>query len=258
MSLLITCDTGGWKTPPRLRSRLEDTDLASAGWMIAGSVGIGVSDAVAAGGVRTSIDRESNFAARRLAHRSGGIAICNEYRADLIDVGRSPHHRDLFSPAVRSLPVSTREAIVEEIYTPYRAAVERQVLSLLTSWSYVVHLSVRTFEAKTVAGSWRRGDVGLLYDPSRRDEVDWCLDLVEELYAVAPDLKVRRNHPGRGTNDSLTKTMRGQFSPNVYLGIEIVLNRAWMARPLIRRDLMLDRIGDAIGSLTAEPVVQAA
>tara|TARA_A100001391_G_scaffold3676_2_gene2920 strand:+ start:1294 stop:2049 length:756 start_codon:yes stop_codon:yes gene_type:complete len=251
VSLLITCDTGGWKTPTRLRSHLDDTELSSSDQMVAGEIGV---DRL----VRQGIDREANFATRRLAYCSGGIAICNEYRADLIDVGRSLHHRDLFSPAVRELPAATRSAIIEEIYTPYRTRVERQLLDMLRTWSYVVHLSVRTFNAKTRDGRWRRGDIGLLYDPSREDEVDWCMDLVEELYHTAPDLKVRRNHPWRGTNDSLTKALRGQFLPDVYLGIEVVLNRSWVARSVACRDETLSLIGDAIGELTGDLIERAA
>lgn len=261
MSLLITCDTGGWRTPSRLRSHLAGTPLESST-----SVSERLPSAserqpiVAAAGddplSRTGIDREAYFAARRLAHRSGASLVCNEHRSDLIDVGHSLHHRELFPLRARTLPPATRDVIIEAIYTPYRQKVERQILSLLHHWSYVVHLSIRTFDAKTSQGSWRRGDVGLLYDPSHPDEVDWCLDFIEELYDLAPDLKVRRNHPGRGTNDSLTKTMRSKFSQEVYLGIEVVLNRAWMSRPVVLRDVVLDQIGEAIACLTAEPASQ--
>ncbi|TWT73383.1 N-formylglutamate amidohydrolase [Allorhodopirellula solitaria] len=250
MSLLITCDTGGWKTPSRLRSHLEGTELSSAG-VIAGRIG---GDQL----LRPAVDREANFAARRLAHRCGGVVVCNEYRGDLINVGHSLHHRQLFPAGARALPTLTREVIVQEIYTPYRNRVQRQLLDLLRSWSYVVHLSIRTFAAKTREGHWRRGDVGLLYDPARQDETDWCLDLIDELYLSTPDLKVRRNHPGRGTNDSLTKSLRMQFSPDVYLGIEIVLNRAWMGRSVLRRDQTLDLVGDAVGELSGEPIERAA
>lgn len=234
MSLLVTCDNGGWKTPPRLRHRV-------AGLPTTSSAGQGV-------------DREAYLAARKFAHFSGGELVANEFRSDLIDVGRSLHHQGLFPAAVREMPAATKSAIVDDIYHPYRRRVERRVSDLLKSWSYVVHLSVRTFDAKTTAGQWRRGDVGLLYDPSRADEVDWCLDLIDELYDVLPNLKVRRNHPRRGTQDSLTKAMRSAFSSEVYLGIEITLNRAWVSRPVLRRESVLDEIGRAIGSLTAEPI----
>ncbi len=251
MSLLITCDTGGWKTPARLRSHFVGRELSPDSCTVAGKIGV---DPL----VRAGIDREAYFAARRLAHVSGGIAICNEFRSDLIDVGRSLHHRDLFPSAVRALPMATRAAIIEEIYAPYRNRVQRQLLDMLRTWSYVVHLSIRTFDAKTADGHWRRGDVGLLYDPSRRDEVDWCVDLVDELFLIAPDIKVRRNHPGRGTNDSLTKSLRSLYLQDVYLGIEVVLNRSWMGRSVVCRDQTLDAIGGVIAELTGEFIEQAA
>ena len=237
MSLLITCDSGGWKTPSRLNDRLSK-ELAF--------------DAM------TQIDREANLAARKLAIHSGSDLIANEYRADLIDVGLSLHHRSLFSDSTRQLPDDTKRLIVDEVYTPYRNRVRSKITQMLQSWSYVVHLSVRTFAAKTANGDWRRGDLGFLYDPSRPDEVDWCLDAIDELYDAIPNLKVRRNHPHRGTNDSLTKSMRAEFSSDVYLGIQIDLNRAWVARPVARRDRVLDQIGQAIGNLSAEPLSRAA
>ncbi|SMP75301.1 N-formylglutamate amidohydrolase [Neorhodopirellula lusitana] len=276
MSLLVTCDGGGWKTPVRLKGRLNDRlpevgvlRLPEPGLDSAVSIPIGASSIqnvaddpalhVAlpqCGGRRC--DRAANLAARKIALHSGADLIVNEYRADLVNVGRSLHHRSLFPAPVRELPEATRKAIVEEIYTPYRNRVRQRIERLLCSWSYVVHLSIRTFEAKSANGQWRRGDLGLQYDSSRPDEVDWCLDAIDELYDAVPNLKVRRNHPHRGTNDSLTKSMRSEFSPEVYLGIEIDLNRAWAARPVGRRDLVLDLIGQAIGGLKAEPIRMAA
>lgn len=261
MSLIITCDTGGWKTPTRLRDRLGefdhlanepeptpncDTEPRAAVPFVPNRLS------------RQGVDRDANLAARKLAHHSGGVLISNEFRSDLIDVGRSLHHRDLFPPHIRALPAATRQTIIEEIHLPYRNRVQQQITAMLASWSYVVHLSVRTYDAKTNGGDWRRGDVGLLYDPSRPDEVDWCLDLIEELYESLPVLKVRRNHPRRGTNDSLTKSMRSLFPADVYLGIEMTLNRSWVARPVVRREKVLDRMGLAIGNLTAEPIRRAA
>jgi len=261
MSLLITCDAGGWKTPSRLRGRLENTPLAmsvkpqSVISMIRHDEPAGRS----AERLRNrGIDREANLAARKLARFSGGVLICNEYRADLIDVGRSLHHRDVFPAVARRLPQETREAIIEEIYMPYRNRVERQIEEMLRVWSYIVHVSVKTFDAKNASGHWRRGDVGLLYDPQRSEEVDWCLDLIDELYETIDELRVRRNHPHRGTKDSLPKSMRTRFSPDVYLGVEITLNRAWASRPIVRRENVLDRIGQAIGALTEASIERAA
>ncbi|TWU02052.1 N-formylglutamate amidohydrolase [Neorhodopirellula pilleata] len=258
MSLLLTCDTGGWKTPTRLRDRLAPAEDFS-GLQVAEPDLIPTTISLPTDRLsRRGVDREAYFAARKLAHHGGSELICNEFRSDLVDVGRSLHHRDLFPPQVRALPVETRDAIIEEIYHPYRNRVQQRIAELLQTWSYVVHLSVRTFDAKTTGGDWQRGDLGLLYDPARKDELDWCLDLFDELFASVRELKVRRNHPHRGTNDSLTKSMRAEFPPDRYLGVELTLNRAWVSRPVIRREKVLERIGRCIGRLANASIERAA
>jgi len=133
----------------------------------------------------TSIRSRIDFAARRLGSSSAGIAICKRIPAVSIDVGRSPIHCDFVrqpSVAAGFRPRSHRRGNLP----PYRAGSSAQG-SLLTSWSYVVHLVCERSEAKTSAGI---GDAATWYcstNPSRRDEVDWCFDLVRSLYAVAPD-----------------------------------------------------------------------
>lgn len=92
--------------------------------------------------------------------------------------------------------------------------------------------------------------MGLLYDPGRQDEVDLCLDWIDEMYDEAPNLKVRRNYPGRGTNDSLTRTMRSEFEPMPYLGIEVWVNQAWASRPSLRRDEAIDGVAWALHNIT--------
>ncbi|MCC9640828.1 N-formylglutamate amidohydrolase [Rhodopirellula sp. JC740] len=255
MALLVTCDTGGDRIPETLREPLAHTPFFSD------VLHPPQPPAQPARRDRLEIprlDREAGFAARAIAEAVDCDLIANPYRADLVDVGRSIHHRNLFRPEVRCLPTATRKAILAAVRTPYRDAIRRRLSDLLLRFPYVVHLSIRTFAARTKSGGWQRGDVGLLYDPSRGDELDWCLDLSDELYFAMPDLKVRRNHPGRGTNDSLTKAMRKHFSDVHYLGIEVVLNRAWVARPVRKRREVLRTIGNAIREVTPEATPQAA
>jgi hypothetical protein len=52
-------------------------------------------------------------------------------------------------------------------------------------------------------------------------------------------LRLRRDYRRRGTTDSISKAMRGEFSAN-YLGIEVLLNRALAARPVAIRDEAID------------------
>lgn len=202
-------------------------------------------------------DHEAYLAARVIAHHSNALCRLNEFRTDLVDVSKSLSHPRLFCPAARGLPATTRKLLLDEIHAPYRDAVRKELSQMLLRYPYVVHLSIRTFPARKPTGEWIRGDVGLRYDPSSGDEVDWCLDLIDALAEQAPELKVRRNHPGRGTNDSLTRTMRDHFENLHYLGIEIVLNRAWMARPVRRREESLRALGQAIAALSPSAAAAA-
>lgn len=245
MSLLITCDTGGWKTPARVKTRLAD--------FAASRPGASMNDELPRHRI---CDRDAYLAAQAIGRMTGGDVICNEFRSDLVDVGRSTHHRELHAATLRGLPAEIRGVILDEIYRPYRRQVRRHLRQALLRSSYVVHLSIRTFEPKAPDGHWRRGDVGLLYDPARPDEADWCIDLADELWDAVPELKVRRNYPFRGTNDSLTKTMRRQFADQAYVGVELVLNRSWMARSVTLRDQALAGLGEAIAAVT--PVAEKA
>lgn len=244
MCLLITCDTGGWRVPASLAAALAPASLPSGN----------AADPLGSG----EQDRHAYLAARTIAHLSGGDLLANPWRSDLVDVGRSTRHRQLFPPAVRRLAPGTRRSILDEVYHPFRRRVRRRLSEMLLQHPYVVHLSVRTFESRTDAGDWRRGDVGLAYDPARGDELDWCLDLIDEMWEATPELKIRRNYPRRGTQDSLTRTMRRHFDALNYLGIELMLNRAWASRGVSLRDEALIALADAIGAVTSVDVNQAA
>jgi len=114
---------------------------------------------------------------------------------------------------------------------------------------FVVHLSIRTFDLLGPKKQPRRADIGLLYDPTYTDEADLCADWTEDLYFEADMIKVRRNYPRRGTTDSLTKAMRAEFADQEYLGVELLLNRAWAGRAIQIRDIAIDQLSDTLGSV---------
>jgi predicted N-formylglutamate amidohydrolase len=167
--------------------------------------------------------------------------IANEYSLDLVDVTRSPRHRQLFPPAIRKWPAEDRQRLIDTIYQPYRDRVREALQTALGRWSYVIHLSVRTFALRS-GNKILRADMGLLYDPSVDDEVDLCLDWIDVMYDRLPMLRVRRNYPRRGTTDSITKAMRSELAGQPYLGIELMLGRAWAGRPVAIRDEVIDGI----------------
>jgi len=179
------------------------------------------------------------------------------YRSDLVDVSRSLKHRQLFGPRTRRWDAKDKEAVLAAAYHPYRRGVEAAIEQTLQHFTFVIHLSVRTFESWD-RGRPRRTDVGLLYDPSRQNEVDLCIDWIDELYNRFVDLKVRRNYPRRGTVDGLTRAMRERYPSDVYLGIEVWMNRAWATRRGRLRDEALSHLATAFRNVVGLPAIEAA
>lgn len=231
MSLLVSCEAGGSLALPPLSAQLPAGDGGPQGDAIASVIQPD----------KLRCDEAARYAATRIAERLGVELIANEYSLELIDVTRSIRHRQLFSPQVRRWPASDRQRLIDEVYEPYRRRIREAIEAGLSRSSYLVHLSVRTFALRN-KGTLRRADAGLLYDSSVGDEVDLCLDWIDEMYDTIPMLRVRRNYPRRGTADSMTKAMRAEYSSQHYLGIELLLNRAWADRTVAVRDEVLDGI----------------
>ena len=188
-----------------------------------------------------SCDEPATYVAKRLAGKLQVPLLLNPYSPDLINVTHSLHHRSLFPKQTRAWSTEQRQQLIETIYEPYRARVRQAIQTGLDRAGYLIHLSITTFNIQKNK-KIQRADAGLLYDPACEHEVDLCLDLVDELYEEVPMLRVRRNYPGRGTTDRLTKTMRTEFANENYFGIELMLNRAWVGRPLPIRDEVIDGI----------------
>jgi predicted N-formylglutamate amidohydrolase len=139
----------------------------------------------------------------------------------LVDLNRSEWSPQIFS---RATPREAREAVLERYYRPYRSAVESAVRAAVRGGRRVVHLSCHSFTPR-LDGIERRADVGLLYDPRRGGEARLCTAWQQALQASA--LTVRRNYPYRGHADGLTTYLRGKFSAQRYLGIELEVNQKY-------------------------------
>ena len=88
----------------------------------------------------------------------------------VIDLNRSIGHPQLFSAATRAAPAQTRAQIVEQYYRPYREQVEDLVGQAVSRGQRVVHISSHSFTPE-LDGKVRGADVGLLYDPARRERL---------------------------------------------------------------------------------------
>ena len=220
MTILITCETSGDAVVP---------------WLPAGRVPAGVS----------TVDVCAGRVAERIGHQLHAPCVKHNFRRDLIDVSHSLGHRGLFGQCAAGLDDDAKWRLIDSLYFPYRERVWQAVKQILQQFSFVLHLSVRSFAAK-YRGTHRRTDVGLLYDPSREAELNLCVDWIDELYELYPNLRARRNYPRRGTVDSLTKAMRREFAPEEYMGVEVWLNRAWVDRNVRLRDEALWYLADSL------------
>jgi predicted N-formylglutamate amidohydrolase len=265
MSLLISCEVGGNEVPEQLidpalrdlqqaktRTHTPTLDLASPVALQHHHAGASLGKRGTSKRSRKKLrpgklpvtlshDEPAAYVAQRLADKLQVPLVLNRYSPDLIDVTHSLHHRSLFPPQTRAWAAEYRQQLVETIYEPHRSSVRKAIQAGIDRFGYLIHLSTRTFDIQKNR-KIQRADAGLLYDPACEHEVDLCLDLVDELYEEVPMLRVRRNYPGRGTTDRLTKAMRAEFADENYFGIELMLNRAWVGRPLPIRDEVIDGI----------------
>lgn len=174
--------------------------------------------------------------ARSLATALRAPLVVSTISRLLVDLNRSIGNRQLFSAATRSAPATVREEIIERHYRPYRVQVERLVRRSVCHGRRVIHVSSHSFTPE-LHGKVRHADVGLLYHPGRRWEVELCARWKVSLAALAPELRVRRNYPYAGKDDGLTSYLRLAFPPAAYIGIELEVNQAlvlssgprWMA-----------------------------
>lgn len=145
----------------------------------------------------------------------------------LVDQNRSLHNRRaLFSEYTRQLPKEVKERVIEVCYWPYQYLVRKRLEALLAESGAVIHLAIHSFTPE-LRGHVRNCDVGLMYDPSREPEQQFCLDWQEEITRLAPDIRVRRNYPYKGVSDGLVLGLRRDFAAKGYIGLQIEINQLY-------------------------------
>jgi predicted N-formylglutamate amidohydrolase len=167
----------------------------------------------------------------------------------LVDLNRSPDSRNLFSEISRDLKAEEKAEVLRRYYHPYRLAVEAAVAALTESGKRVAHISVHSFTPE-LSGMIRNADLGLLYDPARMAEREFCGGWLKELSLEAPRWRIRKNYPYRGTSDGLTTALRRRFSGDSYLGIELEINQRHLRKkadvPLMSR-ILVDSLKNVCG-----------
>lgn len=187
--------------------------------------------------------------ARLLASLLSAPLISSETSRLLVDLNRSRHHRQVFSEFTRVCPLETRERILQDYYDPYRHQVEEMVSDGIQREGSVLHLSIHSFTPR-LGNQQRNADIGLLYDPSRQAEKEFCWQLRNEARHGSA-YRIRMNYPYRGTADGLTPHLRKLHRNKCYAGVEIEINQALLKKPAAV-ERMARILGLAIGHTVAQ------
>jgi predicted N-formylglutamate amidohydrolase len=201
---LITCEHGGKRIPPRYRPLFAGFEALLQ--------------------THRGYDPGALALALALAKALAAPLFISTTSRLLIDLNRSVGHPRLYSGATRGVPLALRREMLEKYYLPYRNRVETHIGEAIACGKRVIHISSHSFTPE-LDGAVRNADIGLLYDPARRGEMELCRRWQTELGARAPALKVRRNYPYAGTSDGFTAYLRRRFPADAYIGIELEINQ---------------------------------
>jgi predicted N-formylglutamate amidohydrolase len=204
LQLIVTCEHGGHRIPRPYWPLFKHYKAALAS--------------------HRGFDPGALSLARDVAQQFGAELIYSTTSRLLVELNRSPRHRQVLSEATRSLSHDERRALFDRYYWPYRNWLEAQVEQAIARRKAVLHLSCHSFTPR-MHGVTRNADIGLLYDPRRARERAFCGEWQERIEAADPTLRVRRNYPYRGSADGLTTHLRRLHPNHEYAGIEIEVNQ---------------------------------
>lgn len=175
----------------------------------------------------------------------------------LIDLNRSIGNPELYSEFTRPLPVRARRDIVERHYRPHHEPIERWMRAAIEAGRRVVHIASHSFTPE-LNGHVRTADIGWLYDPGRRGEVELSNRWIDALRRASPALRLRRNYPYLGKSDGLTFRLRRVYPPAAYIGIELEVNQQFVrtgGRPWSKlRASLIETLESALEHSPFEPL----
>jgi predicted N-formylglutamate amidohydrolase len=196
--LIVSCEHGGNRVPPRFEKLFSKKLL----------------------GTHRGYDPGALAAARDFARATGAPLFYSTISRLLVELNRPLEHPQVF---FKRFPQATREALLRRYYFPYWKAVETRVARAINAGNPVLHLSCHSFTPK-FRGVRRTTDVGLLFDPRRKVEGQFCRRWRSAILERDRNLKVRYNDPYRGAFPSLVDSLRRKF-PQRYVGIQIEINQ---------------------------------
>ena len=213
---VITCEHGGNNIPPAYAPYFEEADTLLQ--------------------THRGFDPGALELYHLLAKELGDFSQYSQTSRLLVELNRSLHHKSLFSSISKKLQPSVRKEIIASYYLPYRSLVEEKISNFLSEGNSVIHISVHSFTPE-LDGEIRKADIGLLYDPARKDEKAFCEQWKKQLKELSPAATVRMNYPYKGTADGFTTYLRKRF-PKGYTGIELEVNQKHAHKPEVNEAVL--------------------
>lgn len=159
-----------------------------------------------------------------VSEKTGSKLFTYLYSRLLIDTNRSIGHPKLFSEFTRNLSEPEKQEIINKYYQPYRNEVVAEIQKNASELIPTIHIGVHTF-TPVLDESVRNFEIGLLYDPQRESEKEFCRFWKLLLKKDFPDYRIRMNEPYKGASDGFTTSLRTMFDEKFYLGIELEINQ---------------------------------
>lgn len=159
----------------------------------------------------------------------------------LVEANRSEDSPELLSRFTRDLKVAEKQKILSHYYRPFRNQVLASIAQAIEQSRQVVHLSIHTFTPR-YRGTWRKLDVGILFNPDRHFENAFASDWIEQFRERFPSIRIAANQPYAGTDDGHTTALRKSFLPQDYLGLEVEINHRYFHQSRDRQATIVDRL----------------
>ena len=154
----------------------------------------------------------------------------------------------LFSEFSKTLDAAARQHLFDTYYLPYRCRLESLIRQHCQAGK-TLHLSLHSF-TPVLDGRRRNADIGILYDPLRKQEQQFARVLQKYLQTHS-DFRIRRNYPYAGCADGMTTWLRKKNPSTKYLGIEIEINQAVLTSQAIDQNKLIALLAN--GTKSASP-----
>ena len=207
-TLLITCEHGGYRVPPRYAAQFRGQQRVLTS--------------------HRGYDPGALELARRLSRELDAPLFASTVTRLLVELNRSVGHPRLFSEFTRDTGRRTRSSVCcGDYYLPHRQLVT-DWLQQQTPLANVIHISVHSFTPR-LRGETRRADVGLLYDPARSHESQFCRSWQQQLRRQRPGMPGTSQLSVFGQSGWLHDRPAQSSSRHArYVGIELEVNQRWV------------------------------